>query len=209
MIFLVQQLLGNRLKLYFYAYVVSIFFTFVNIQVVSDFMEKFEGTSVQKRTKSYLSEEYAEGYFEAQTTTNWYIKYKYTLLKILVGSSFFWIFYFKRKLLKTNNLMVNLFCIGLMYMAFANITSSVPSMLRFFYIGYMAVSMMLFLFFQLFPFKRRPDWYKFVSLFIVIVTCLVEVRVGLQNMTIATLAGNPFTFGFFDESQSALDWIKR
>jgi hypothetical protein len=207
-VFAVYFLLGNRLTLYMGVYIMSIFLSFVNLNVANEYLEKLNSEKVTKRASGYIDEDYAEGYFSSFENARWYIKYRYDFIKILVLGSFFWIFFARRKLIYQNKFMLKMFCIGLLFMAFANITSNIPSMLRFYYIGLMSVSTMLFLFFQLLKFKRRPDWYKVASVFFVFTFCMVELRVGLSNLTLATALGNPFTSTLFDKTISLLEVIK-
>ena len=207
-IFLGYILAGNRLRIYFIIYCTSIFMTFIDIGVVGVYLESLNSEKLTERASGYVSEEYAEGYFESMENTRWYVKYRYDFIKLLVAGSFFWVFFARQKLIYQNPLMLKLFCVGLLYMAFANVTASVPSMLRFYYIGFMPVTAMLFLFFQLLKFKRRPDWYKITSVLFAFLFCLVELRVGLSNMTIATAIANPFTIGLFDRTVTLLEFIK-
>ncbi len=206
-IFLGYLIGGNRLRIYFGIYIISIFFSFIDIGIIGVYLEKLPG-NVQNRSAGYVNEDYATDYFDSFESANWYIKYRYDFVKILVMGSFFWIFFARFKLIEQNPFMMKLFCIGLLFMAFANFTASVPSMLRFYYIGLMSVTLMLFLFFQLLKFKRRPDWYKVASVVFVFLFCLVEVRVGLTNLTLATALGNPLTFTFFDRSQTLMQFIR-
>ncbi len=198
---------GNRLNLYFLIYILSLFLSFVDITVVKSFTEKYSSEKVQNRTSTYLSEEYSESYFEQEGSVNWYMKYRYDFIKILVAGSYFWIFFARQKLIRQNLMMLKLFCIGLIFMSFANINQSIPGMVRFFYIGFMSVTVMLFLFFQLLKFKRRPDWYKFASVLFVFLFCIVELRIGFDSLTLATLVGNPFTVGWFDKSITLFQFI--
>jgi hypothetical protein len=206
-IFLGYLIGGNRLRIYFGIYFISIFFSFIDISIVSDYAKKLPG-NYQERSSGYLDEEYAATYFESFEETRWFIKYRYDFIKLLVIGSFSWIFFARRKLIIQYPMMLKLFSIGLLFMAFANFTASVPSMLRFYFIGFMSVTLMLFLFFQLLQFKRRPDWYKVSSVVFVFLFCLVEVRVGLTNLTLASALGNPLTFTLFDRSQTLLEFIK-
>lgn len=206
-LFLGYLLVGNRILLYFVVYIVSIFFSFVNLEFIGQYVDNLP-VNVKERSSSYLNEEYAEGYFAAGSDRNWYIKYKFDFIKTLVASSFIWIFFARLKLIRQNPMMLKLFCIGLIFMAFANFVASVPSMLRFYMIGFMCVTLMLFLFFQLLKFKRRPDWYKFASIFFVFVYCAVELRSGLDFLTLATAIGNPFTTELFDKSFTLIKFIK-
>ncbi len=206
-LFLIYLIFGNRLKFYFVIYILSTFLSVLNVTAVGNFIENLPFAKVKDRTAGYINEEHAESYFEDISRANWYIKYRYDFMDILVAGSFYWIFFARRKLIMQNPMMLNFFCVGLVFMSFGNVVSAVPSMGRFYYIGYMAVTVMLFLFFQLLKFKRRPDWYKFSSIFFVSVFCLVEIRMGLQNLTIATIIGNPFTMALFDRSITLLQFI--
>lgn len=206
-LFIGYLILGNRLVLYFVFYIISIFFTFVNLEAISEYVELLP-VNVQERSATYLNEEYAEGYFNADKDRNWYIKYKFDFIKVLVASSFIWIFFARYKLIVQHKMMLKLFCVGLIFMGFANIVSGVPSMLRFYFLGFMSVTVMLFLFFQLLTFKRRPDWYKVSSVVFVFLYCLVELRTGFDSLTLATVLGNPFTANLFDRSIPLIKIIK-
>ncbi len=208
-LFAIFFVLGNRLNLYFLVYILSLFLSFVDISAVKSFTEKYSSEKVQNRAGSYLTEEYSEVYFGQEETVNWYMKYRYDFIKILVAGSYFWIFFARQKLIRQNLMMLKLFCIGLIFMSFANINQSIPGMVRFFYIGFMSVTVMLFLFFQLLKFKRRPDWYKFVSILFVFLFCMVEIRIGFDSLSVATMFGNPFTVGWFDKSVSLFQFLFR
>jgi len=206
-LFGIYLLIGNRLNLLFIGYILSLFLSFVDLAVLGTYVEGLSSERVKGRTSTYLTEEYAEVYFDSEQSANWYIKYRYNFIKLLVVGSYLWIYLCKQKLVRQNPLMLKFFCIGLIFMSFANIAANIPGMGRFFFIGFMAVILMLFLFFQLAKFKRRPDWYKVLSIFSVFIFCIVELRIGFDNLSVGTLIGNPFTLGFF-ETKALIDFIK-
>jgi hypothetical protein len=193
---------------YFYIYLFSVIFNSFGTEFIKNSLESFTILGIKNR-EAYLNEQYAEQLIISKSTLNFYIKYQYSAMKALIGGTFIWIYYYRRNLIIYNSKMLDTFCVGLIFLAFTNFVADVPSMERFYYIGFMMIALFLFLFFQNNNFKRRPDWYKVLSVLIIGYLFISKMWMGLFNLTVATFLSNPFTTLFFEYNESMADFIKR
>ncbi|GAB1448381.1 hypothetical protein MASR2M44_13900 [Bacteroidota bacterium] len=180
-------------NIYFYIllYFISLGFSQLSSTIISDTMDAFLGT-VRDR-QGYLNEEYAEEYFALKENVNWYVKYKYLFSDLLLGGSILFLT-IRRKLFLTNNKIVEpLVCLGLTMVSFTNLVNYIPSMARFYYLGYFPIAIAFFVFFQDYYMGRRPEWYKITVLVIMLIFSFTEFWSTLNYTSFEALFGNPFT----------------
>lgn len=205
-LFFAYLIIRKKTILIFYIYLITFFIGGIGSKYVTDI---FDSTGIQLKDRSgYLNDGYKEGVIELNENRNWYLKYHYPMMEVLMFSSFIWIFYKRKKVLETLDYNVDFFCLGLVFFSLVNLTKDIPSMERFNYIGYMLVTTMLFIFFQNTNFKRRPDWYKIVTIVIIGLFMVVKLWSGFIFFSFATLLANPFTMFIFGNKDSFNSFIK-
>jgi hypothetical protein len=175
---------------------------------LSDFYNSNFSNVVVRDRSDYLNEDYKLTLEEKNKSLNWYVKYNDFLMQTLVGASTIWIFFFRRKQLNSVSFLNDFFSIGLLFVGITNLFQDVPSFPRFYYIGYMFVCITLFLFFQNTDFRRRPEWFKVLSLTISSFIVFVKIWMGGISISLASLLANPFTMYIFDFNDSLNTLVK-
>ncbi len=196
----------NFPKILYFVYLYSVSGLLTLKELVANYVESLP--SLFKERKGYVDENYIEVVAEQQLSLNWYVEYKYTLVKFLVFGTYFFIFSRRFTLISNNKYLLFLFSLSLIFNSFANFVEDVPSMYRFYFVGFLSQMAFLVIFFQVYNFQRRPEWYKLLSAFVAVIFILVEFWNGLMYTTLATVIGNPFTFFIFDFSKSFYSILK-
>lgn len=207
-IFLLFLLLKNFPTLIFCFYLITTLSGDLGRTTISDYYQSNTSTNSIKDRSAYLNEEYKVELEEKDKQLNWYIKYNDVLMQILVGLCMSWVFIFRRKQLKSIIFLEDFFCIGLLFIGITNLFQDVPSFPRFYYIGYMFVTLLLFMFFQNTNFKRRPEWFKILSLSVAAFVVFIKIWSGGISISLASLIANPFTMYIFDFNDSLNVLIK-
>lgn len=208
-------LFGNKVKLYYIFFVLSLFFSAINITKFNHLVESIAPQSFVERSASYRSEKNVEslrlktGRFETNEKEAWYSRFageiqKYTISIFLLV--FYWTF---RKTLKTNKQLLRLLSFILLFYGFANFLSNIPSGGRFIAIANVLTFSFLALYFQ--NKKINRDLYRLsnFSLPFLIFFILLGFRMSWYSFSLMTLIGNPITAIFtFGENISLNDIIK-
>lgn len=190
----------------FYTYLLSFILSNLDFQIAREFIENY-GIVRQERAQ-YLSEEYAESVNQSTQEMNFYVKYKYTLSRGLLISSFIWLYFTRLNLILKNKEIYSFFLFAMLLSIFTNLTESIPSMLRFYSIVYMCFAAMLYLFFSSYHFVRRPEWYKMIAFVVAYIFSIHTMWDGFTAWSLGTILGNPLTFWFFHFDKSVNELIK-
>lgn len=212
-ILLIYILAGNRMYIYFILFILSLLYSELNLQVLNSFITENASEKVQKKTEGYRSEERVDLYrkgelVEAEKNANWYVT--------LYNLGFIWfiritlILFFikKRREVKKNQTLFNLFCFSLLFFTIANMMASVPSGGRYLTIAsFIGLSTIAFYynvaikdkFFQRFIILSMPVLLLFI---------VVSIRFGFHTLSVNTFFGNPVTALLTDYNISLNDIIK-
>lgn len=207
-IFLINLALNskNKIHIYYYMYMLSFILNNIGSNQIGNLLESLPFGL--KDRKGYLNEDYINEIDELKTNTNWYIRYQLLFVQILITASVTWLYYFRRYLINEHKNLFDFFCLGLIFIAFPNFLDYIPSMSRFSYVGYALISVFFFMFFQHLNFKRKPEWYKVTTIFVIATYVFTQLWISMLFSTLATYIGNPFTANYFDLELAMFDVIK-
>ena len=209
-VLIVYLIAGNRIKLYFFIFCLSLMFTQFEISKFNELFEQFLPKAITERTASYRSEEKVSNFREQSNQeeivwyAKWYRKALYWALFVLLIR-----LYFKsRNLIKKNSQLVSYFSFVLLFFSFANFSSSMPSGTRFQIVASFIALSFIILYLQninediLFK-KFVKIVYPFLLLFLII-----SVRTGFYSTSVQTIIGNPIVLLFKQEFISLNDILK-
>jgi hypothetical protein len=196
----------NLIHIVFYSYIISFILSDLNLDFVSNIIDS--SGIIRQQRKGYLDLEYAEEVIESKEAINFYAKYKFQMINTLITGSYIWLYFRRFSLLKHNKEVLHFSLISLIIITFVNFVDNIPSMARFYTIGYMSFAAALYIFFSSYNFVRRPEWYRVLTLFIANLFSLLAIWDGFTCWTLATILSNPFTFWLFDYEKSINAIIK-
>ncbi|MAC40175.1 MAG: hypothetical protein CMJ05_00090 [Pelagibacterales bacterium] len=139
---------------------------------------------------------------------NFYVKLRYNLL-LVAFELMFLLIYLKYKDFLKNELNRNLFFLSFIILSFSNLVFDIKPLDRFFNIGcFFMIFIGLKFWKYLFERNQFPKIYRFIS-FLLIMFIVVEIRIGFDTISIASIIGNPITNIFLiDSNFSLIDLFK-
>ncbi|MCL8006651.1 EpsG family protein [Gelidibacter japonicus] len=209
----VYLILGNRIKLYYVVFILSLFASTINIAKFNSFVETYAPENLADRSSSYRSEELVkdlrEGEGKYDTDRVWYAKYYDVVLKYTLTA--FLLFFYRsfRKTIATNKELLRLLSFILLFYSFANVLSSIPSGFRFLSIANLLTLSFITLYLQNYIFKR--DLYRLskIATPFLLFFILIAFRQSWYSISVMALIGNPITaIMTFGENISLNDIIK-
>jgi hypothetical protein len=206
LIFFMFLIVKNYPRIVLFIYFSSFFVTSVAPNLVIDAMDN--SPVIVRDRKGYVDEQYIADEAASFEATNWYVRYKYTLMEILIISTTTWILLFKKETLDKNSNLSKLMVLGFLFLIFTNLVGHLPSMARFYYPGFHATLAFLFLYFQTNQIVRSPEWFKVLVIFIGIYSIILKIWEGANSYSLAALISNPFTFWIFESEESLASTIK-
>jgi hypothetical protein len=208
----IYLILGNRVKLYYVFFVLSLFMSAINISQFNNVIETYAPQILIERSSSYRGEDKVEALREGDLVSDdtvWYAKYyglslKFSLIAFLLV--FFWVF---RKTIRSNKDLLKLLSFTLLFYGFANILSTIPSGGRFLSIANLLTLSFLALYLQNNVVKK--DLYRLSKLAtpFLLFFIIISLRMSWYSLSWMTIIGNPITAIFtFGENISLNDIIK-
>jgi hypothetical protein len=203
--------LGNRIKLYFITFIVSIFISSINIGLLNNYIDRILPQTMLERSEAYRNEDVIEQRIESNQSKNkvWYVKWNAKLLRwsfylvliyfYIYGNAHFTSFIWWKKL----------YSLSLIFFSVGNILSNIPSGTRYLTIPIFLTFIMIILYLD----RQKYD-YRFRTLMntispAVVLFIVVALRIGLYNTSITTVIGNPVIAIFsFENNLSLNDLIK-
>ena len=196
--------LGNRITLYFYFFVFSLFITELNLEFVRDNLG-FLPTKYEHRIESYTSEEYVIKIKSRTEELVWYAKYKNMALKYSIYALLIALYWVGKPLIKSKKPIYVLLSFTLLFYGMANIVSLIPSGGRFISIASALSLAVIFLYTQNY-FDKRIDLILKLSIPALLLYIIVSIRMGFYTVGLTTILGNPL-IALFMENDIALDQL--
>jgi hypothetical protein len=192
-IILLYFIIGNRIKLIFSFFVISIFISEFDLGMMNRYVETYLPEVLIERSSSYRSEATIENREEnvGKINRNWYAMFYQELLRWAVISFLFYFFFIARKVIQNKKDLLRLFTLTLLFYIAANILSYLPSGARY----YSFANFLGLIFIILYSYYYSND-YKFIRLTYlsspaILIFIIISVRIGLYSISITTLFGNP------------------
>lgn len=194
MILLAHAVAGNWVKVFFIFYMVTFFFSEIDVAVFNNLVENYAPEILQERTESYRSEGQVEEYREGDTAgaRNWYVVwYNRALSWSIMG--FLVVLFFKGKHFFENNIRwLNLFCFTLLFFGVVNLISSLPSGGRFYTVANLCALALIILYIQNQPHEKVMKRFILMATPALVLYIVVSVRIALYSLSATAILGNPF-----------------
>ncbi len=200
-------LLGNRLTLYYLFFVITFFISLLNLEIINSIFQSYAPEALLITRSSYLSENYNIVVKESKQISSWFLDGHFEYLKWFIFFMVNLLFFKKRKLLKINLGIYNVFNFSLFFFGFINMLSVVPSVSRFFVIPTL---LFLAVFYILSKDQRfqLPILLRNLSMPVLLLFIVVRIRMGLDFAGALLLFGNPLIALFIQSETSLLNFIK-
>lgn len=203
--------LGSRVRLYYIAFVLSFIFSEINLDYFNKLVENYAPTSVVEKSQAYRSEDIQERKAELEEVreTVWYARYyKDTAKYVLVVYIFIIYISYKRRQGEHLELM-RLFSFVLLFFAFANVFSSIPSGYRFTRVSNFLMFGFLSVYYQNNRVPQAVTNLTGIAGLFLLISYLVVLRISWYSFSVMTIFGNPFAAIFtFGENIALNDVIK-
>lgn len=205
-------ILGNKIKLYYIFFVLSIFMSAINISQFNKIIETYAPQILIERSSGYRGEANVEslrveGRYGSDAV--WYVKYYLNTLKFTLSAFLLVLYWVSKKTIHKNKDLLRLLSFILLFYGFANILSTIPSGYRFLRVANLLTLSFLVLYYQNTVIKK--DFYRLSKLTIpfLIFYIIIALRLSWYSISFMTLFGNPITAIFtFGENTAINDIIK-
>jgi|GEM_PF-5991233 len=200
---------GNRITIYFYLFVASLFITNIDLSFLAYYIDLTEVEVLEYRALPYLSEDYREMRLEQADTRNWYAQYYYRVLIWVTNIFVILLYALKSKLIISYN-EKKLYSIGLILLSFGNALMSVPA------VGSRSIRIGIIFFYFLIGIVlyKHQIKSKLISLYLpifyisIIFYLIVHFRIGAGMTNILVLIGNPFIVILTDLKFALIELVK-
>lgn len=203
--------IGDRLRIYFYFFILSIMIGEINISQVNSLLESYAPQVIVERSSSYRGEEKTEAYRAGKPLENkvWYVRHLNKFLHWPLYLFLILLYWKSKTSIKKNVSIMRLLCFTLLFYGFANLFSTIPSGSRFLAIaGIMTVSFLV-LFMQNHAQEKIMTRAIKLALPFLIIFIIVQIRMSWYFFSVMTLIGNPLIAMFnIGENISINDIIK-
>lgn len=210
-IFLAYRLIGNRIKILFFAFILSLMVSNISLGSINLYVERFLPERLMERTSAYRSEEAFEAKIESSKAKNkrWYVEWNGLLLRWSLYLTIIFLFFYGNSAIKKHPKWIRLFALVLIYFTSANFLLNVSSGARFMVFAYFLSLVMIVLYLN--QFKTDRKFIRFIKLMspAFLLFIIVAIRIGIYSFSITTIFGNPFIALFnINETMPLNDVIK-
>jgi len=206
-IFLIFNILGYRIRLYFVLFVLSFIYGQLDLKVFNDFLSSISPEAVNERTASYTTEDKVEAHRsgEYKNYLSWHARLYKESIKWSLTIYLLVLFYRHKKLILSNPFFLRLFCISLVYFSVANIMNSIPAGERYYDISNMLVLAFMIQFYQ----NHLKDEYSKrvvkLTLPLILLFVIVSLRESWYHLTLMGIFGNPIVALIYFGNNTPLD----
>ncbi len=190
-ILLVYILVGNRIDVFFFIFILTMLFSELNINWVNENFEKYLPKIFIDRTVAYRTESKVLLYRDpTESNVVWYAAWYIKGLGYAIKSLLIYLYIRYRGLIKSS-LLLNAFAFSLLFFCIANLSASFPSGGRFVIIAYL-ISMPFIIFcIQYFGFNRFGNYLFYLTIPAFLLFIIVAIRTGFYTISATTIFGNP------------------
>lgn len=187
-------LLGNKVRVYFYLFLLSFFISEFDISQFNTFIEQYLPDSIVERSSAYRVEDKILEQREGGKLNDavWYVKIYGKALRWSIISLLVFIYWKARRTINRNKYLLRLLSFIFLYFFFANILSTIPSGSRFLSVGNFIAISALALYLQNNKIKKMFYSLSKAATPFLIFYIIITLRIGLYSLSIMTFIGNPF-----------------
>lgn len=197
----------KNFRFFYIVYTFTFFVGELNLDVIRNYFELLPGF-VQSR-QTYLNEEYVAGIKASSDQYAIHIKLYNNLLKyvIIIIVSYIFFSFLNKKSAKYSK-FTQFFTMTLMFSAFSNLASQIPSGGRFIVLSNLMV-VFVFIWFLSDKIKGNiPKVFQKMSLVILLFIVVVQIRIGADYFGAFLFIGNPILNLFVQDTTPFIDFIK-
>ncbi|WP_242919252.1 EpsG family protein [Pontibacter liquoris] len=207
-VLILYTFIRNRTNLYFLLFLATFFISEVNFGFLNETLKNIVPDIFSSKLSGYTNEEYVSQLKGSIQNTSWHAKYYIYALKWVIVT-FICIMYFRGfTYIKTQANLHALYAFSLLFLAFSNIMSLMPSGGRFVTVANLFATTAIFFFLQ--SMGKEGFYKKFLKLSVVplLFYCVVALRLGFDTIGAVTLLGNPIISLIVDSDIAIIDIIK-
>ena len=204
---LLYFVVGNRLKLYFYIFVLSLFVTEINLGAVSNSITGFLPEVFVERSAGYVSQDDAEESLNTQQAKqeyaagrNWYAQYYLKAFNWAIMANLIFIFYKCKDIYADDRRLQNLLAFLFYFYAIANVLNLIPSGVRYVVMSNFFAMAVIIFFIQRLPSQHKYDTVFKATLPLFILYSVIIIKEAFNSLGLVTIAGNPIVALFMDEN---------
>lgn len=206
--FLLYIVLGDRPKLFFYAMLISLFVTQLNIEFLTNIINTYLPSTFAERSSGYVDEDKIEKIANTVDTRNLYAVLYLSVLKWIVIAYLVYIYSKGVKLFKNDKALYSLFSFVLYFYAVSNVLTAIPSGGRFTRLANLfALAFVIIYLSNVLNDRGFKKLFNF-SIPLLLVFLITTIRIGLSSIGVVTIAGNPLTALFVPSDVALIDLIK-
>lgn len=201
---------GNWMAVYFGFYIVTMFFSELNLETFNAYLEAYAPEILQERTYYYRTEASVENLQDGGGVTyNWYVIWFQRALRWSILGYFVILFIKGRSFFSENKGYASLYSFTLLFYGVANFISLLPSGGRFLTIANLFALATIILFMHNRPRDFLMSKFAYLSIPALILFIVVSVRVGLYSISAASILGNPIVAFFISGENLSLNDVLR
>ena len=199
---------GKKTPFYFVLFVLTFFVKELNLTQLGELLTANLPEIFLPRVKGYVNEGYASDLSAVYAKANWYVVFYQLALKWSIASLMAGIFFYGKAFLKANKNFDRLFSFVLLLYSIANIFSLVPSGGRFLALSNLFALAFIFFYIQYAPKTKTIKRLMSLAVPALLLYATVALRIGIQDMGILCIVGNPILRIFINAEVTVLAVLK-
>ncbi|PTT04029.1 hypothetical protein DBR11_00670 [Pedobacter sp. HMWF019] len=187
----------------------SFLFNFIQLGPLQEFLMQYAPDFLHTKLHTYVNENYAGNLEAAQETTKWFVLFKSELIRYFGLVLISVLYFLNRNYVKSNPLLLDVFCMILYFSIINNVIASIPSVGRFQVLNYFLLYTFALLMIQ--NAAEEFIWLKrivYLGAPMLAVFIVFQLRIGFQTINILTITGNPFLC-IGEKGKAVLDFFKQ
>lgn len=199
------MLVGNRTRVYFGFFIVSLFVSSLDPIFVRETLLGFLPAVFHDRVTSYTSLERIEYVRAAYAGANFYARWYLPAIRIGISALLILIFVSGKEFWKETKVK-NLYSFALLFCGVANLVEVVMG--RFMFVAHLISAAALFMFFYYLPQKHTSRSLFYVAFPFLLFFVLVIFRLGLDNTGVNVFISNPVLAPLMNNATALIDLIR-
>jgi hypothetical protein len=204
--FLIYIIIGEKRNLIFIFFILSFFFSSLNLEFFRSYLELLPGVAEEKYSAYLMDKEIGNVNVQRfESNISFHALYYIQSLNIFIIALVYWL---HTKLPKEKTIISNLFYFSVFFFAVYNILDFIQSVHRFTFFARMIILAAIFLFIQA-GYKKRETrtLITYLSPFLLFFI-IVKFRMLLEFMGPSTIISNPLFAAFISDEESLITFIK-
>lgn len=208
LILVIFVIIKEKVHIYFWMFIITFFVAEIDLELIRKTLFNFAPDFLNDRITNYTSEDKIESLKETYHQLSWHAQYYAKVLKWVIFT-FIIVLYFKGlKFIKANKILNSLYSFSLLFLAFANIVSFLPSGIRFVSVAILFALSTIFFYTQFGPKEQYIRKISPLAIIALLFYCVVKLRIGFNTIGVITILGNPLLSILMDIDIALIEFIK-